>query len=147
MTAHYLNSTELGALLGMTPNAVKLARKAAMRGEARWKLFTPDVIVGAGGSGSEYGWAPERAEEIVAAHSPDDPALLGDDPSSLPDGFLIGRHQFAALAGVSPNLLAQWRYRGKLPPEDVVAGRVPRWRMGTYRRWAAGRGKNISEEE
>ena len=139
MPEHYLNSTELGALLGMTPNAVKLARKAAMRGEARWKLFTPDVIVGAGGSGSVYGWCQERAEEIVAAPSPDDPALLGEDPASLPGDFLIGRHQFAALAGVTPNLLAQWRYRGKLPPEDVVAGRVPRWLMGTYRTWAAGR--------
>ena len=140
MPEHYLNSTELAALLGMTPNAVILARKAAMRGAKRWELFTPDVIVGAGGRGTVYGWAPQRAEQIVAAHSPDDPALLGDDPASLPDSFLLGRHQFAALAGVTPNLLAQWRFRGKLPPEDVMAGRVPRWRMATYRAWAAGRG-------
>ena len=65
MTANYLNSTELGRLLGMTPNAVKLARIRACKGAATWKLFTPDVIVGAGGSvrfgtGREGAWVIAR---------------------------------------------------------------------------------------
>ena len=138
MTARYLTSTELGGLLGMTPSAVKLARIRACKGAARWKLFTPDVVVGGGGRGTVYGWSAEHAEEIAAAHLPDDPARLGEDPASLPDSFLLGRRQFAALAGISPGALAVRRHRGYLPAADVVTGRVPRWRMGTYRKWVAG---------
>ena len=138
MTANYLNSTELGRLLGMTPNAVKLARIRACKGAATWKLFTPDVVVGGGGRGTVYGWSAGHAQEIAAAHVPDDPALLPANPSPLPDSFLLGRRQFAALAGISPGALAVRRHRGYLPAADVVTGRVPRWRMGTYRKWVAG---------
>jgi hypothetical protein len=103
-----------------------------------------DAVIDTGGR-PVYGYLPERAARREAA--PDDPGLLGGDPSALPGAFLIGMRQWAALEGVRAGTVASWRRRGQLPAADVTfkvqGGTSPRWAMATYRAWK----KTTSEKE
>jgi hypothetical protein len=103
------------------------------------------ITVGPGGTGSVTGWS----ERIVAvmAQAEDDPARLGDDPSSLPDDTLIGMAMWASLQGVTPGEVRSARSAAALrraqgvadetsmPPEDLMLSRSPRWLLGTHRAW------------
>jgi predicted DNA-binding transcriptional regulator AlpA len=65
------------------------------------------------------------------------------EPTPLPadDDGLITRRQVAALLGTTTRTLDQMLSVGKFPRPDVrlgAAGGLPRWRMGTYRRWVKG---------
>ena len=150
----YLNSEEVGERLGLSRRAVT---QALARGSSR--VPEPDHYIVVGGKKIGY-WNPGRKDLVPAAA--DDPALLGGNPSSLPDSFLIGPKQWAHLTGWwGPQYVIQQRHdaarrraegsatASDIPAEDLMQGRSPRWRMSTYRTWEATRkaGKNISEEE
>ena len=149
-----LNSREVGEKLGLSRRAVtqRLARQAR-------NIPEPDFIINVPGRGDMHGWLPSRKDLQPPDPAPDDPALLGDDPSSLPDEFLIGPQQLGMLVGWSHQYVITQRWESgrrramgtgdatDLPPGDTRRGNSPRWAMGTFRAWQAARGKDISEEE
>jgi hypothetical protein len=154
-----LNSREVGEMLGGLSNRAVTQRLGRPHGD----IPEPDYVIEIPGRGDFHGWLPGREDLVPQQPAPDDPALLGEDPSSLPDDMLIGPKQLAKLMGWSHHYLmqkrseagrkrAQGRAEAKdLPAEDEKRGVSPRWRMSTVRAWEAVRsekqGKDISEEE
>ena len=158
-----LNSSEVGKLLG--PPGRPLSRRAITQRLARPypTIPIPDFVVDVPGHGDVAGWLPDRTDLVPLKPAIDDPALLGDNPDLLPDSFLIGPKQWAALAGWGRQwVITQRSEAGRrralgtsrptdLPVQDEMRGVSPRWAMGTYRAWRkavqAARGKDISEEK
>jgi hypothetical protein len=52
---------------------------------------------------------------------------------------LIGIDDFASMAGVKPNTIRQFRWRGILPPPDGFVQRSPYWLPETVALWIANR--------
>ncbi|WP_141575892.1 hypothetical protein [Actinomadura sp. WMMA1423] len=78
-----------------------------------------------------------------------DPAEIPADPADIPPEALINIDVWAALQGVKKTTVEANRSRhnarrgtpqaraGDMPGEDTVLGRVPFWRMSTFREWQA----------
>ena len=54
---------------------------------------------------------------------------------------LIGIDDLASILGVSRRWLERERSAGRVPKPDFTAGRCPRWRPETVRRWIEGGGR------
>jgi hypothetical protein len=153
-----LNSREVGELLGGLSNRAVTQRLA----RPFPTIPEPDFVIDVPGRGEVHGWLPDRTDLVPAKPAVDDPELLGDCPGSLPDSFLIGPRQLAALTGWSVHWVITQRHQAShrralgtadatdLPPEDEKRGNSPRWAMGTYRAWQAAvqahRSKDTSED-
>ncbi|MER6809961.1 hypothetical protein ABT299_11830 [Spirillospora sp. NPDC000708] len=80
-----------------------------------------------------------------------DPAEIPADRDAIPDEALINVDVWAALQGVKKTTVEANRSRhnarrgtpqakaGDMPEESTTLGRVPFWRMATYRAWEANR--------
>jgi len=94
-------------------------------------------------------WRQAALAELASLrHDPlDDDYLAAEvEADDEADGEPMGPVELAAYFGVSNNLIAQWRRRGKLPaPWRVVSG-TPIWRYGDIRFTEISKGRQIGAE-
>jgi hypothetical protein len=74
---------------------------------------------------------------------PEDPRPEAKRGPTLHDGFerLLSINDLAALLNCSRRLIESMRAAGKVPKPDFKAGKMPRWRAETIRRWIEDGGK------
>ena len=99
----------------------------------------PDVLasnLGLTVDAAMWQWRSSCLAELKSlAYDPlfDDYAAAEAAADDEADAELLGPQELASFYGVSAQLIAQWRRRGKLPPAWRVVSGVPLWRFGDIR--------------